>query len=87
MEQLKTCPMCRQDKALGEFYVRHSRRACDGGVSYQHGCKACRLQLTRDWQAANPARTRAIGRLASLRYYRKNKAAIAAKRKAKKGVA
>lgn len=85
-ESQKTCPLCRADKPLTEFYVRPSRVRADGSPSYQHGCKACRRELARNWRALNPNSAKAIGRAASLRYYKRNQAAIARRRKARKEV-
>lgn len=78
--ELKTCPICKLDKPVDgpepQFYLRPSRVTADGRPAYQHGCKDCRRAQTERWQAQHPERTRQIAAAASLRYYRRHKAAI-----------
>jgi hypothetical protein len=51
MSDLKTCARCDQEKPVGEFYWLKVKDRPD---SY---CKACRRELTRTWNRANPRHT------------------------------
>jgi hypothetical protein len=58
IEETKLCRKCDTIKPLGDFYRARNGKASGDKLVYKTPCKSCQSGLARNWQLANPERTK-----------------------------
>lgn len=75
MEQIKECSICKEIKAVDEFYSRESYSKKRGSYIYYHPyCKSCSVEKAYKWKEENPEKFKNIIRKYENKSERKEKA-------------